>query len=279
MTLQLPSSTIGVFDSGIGGLSVLAALRAELPAHDFVYAADSAHSPYGERDTAYVLERSRKLVNWLYQQRISILVLACNTATAAAIEQLRAEFPQLPMVGVEPALKPACLVSKTGHVGVLATRSTLASRRFQALLAAQVGSAHFTLQACDGLADAIEQSAISGDTTQTLALCQKYTSMMGTFGDHDEAIDTLVLGCTHYPFVSDQLQQLLGSGVQLLSNGAAVARQARRLLTASMPTSSQAETTSKLGNIRLVSTGQAQTLQAAANRWLGLEAVVEVLAI
>lgn len=278
-TVQLPSNTIGVFDSGIGGLSVLAALRAELPTHDFIYAADSAHSPYGERDTAYVLARSRKLVNWLSQQRVGILVLACNTATAAAIESLRAEFPHLPMVGVEPALKPACLVSKTGHVGVLATRSTLTSQRFQALLAAQAASAHFTLQACDGLADAIEQSAVSGDKTQTLALCQKYIAMLGEIGNHTDAIDTLVLGCTHYPFVSDQLQQLLGNEVQLLSNGAAVARQTRRLLAASMPTSSQEKIITELGLTRLVSSGQAQTLQAAASRWLGLEAVVEVLAI
>jgi glutamate racemase len=191
------------------------------------------------------------------------------------------------MVGVEPALKPACLVSKTGHVGVLATRSTLASHRFQALLAAQTGAARFTLQACDGLADAIEQSAINGDKVQTFALCRYYTDMMGMFGNQADAIDTLVLGCTHYPFVSEQLQRLLGQEVELISNGAAVARQTRRLLAASVAASLPAhayassleEATPERGSTRLVCTGQSQTLQAAAGRWLGLETAVEVLTI
>ena len=153
---------IGVFDSGIGGLSVLQALRAELPHEHFIYIADSGHAPYGERDVAHVLARSRAIVQYLLSQNVKALVIACNTATAAAIQLLRAEHPGLVLIGVEPALKPAVALSKTGRIGVMATRSLLSSAKFQALLASQAGHATFVLQPCDGLADAIEHSAETG---------------------------------------------------------------------------------------------------------------------
>ena len=140
---------IGIFDSGVGGLSVLKALRAELPHEDFIDIADSGHAPYGERDDAYVVARSLAIAKYLVKQNVKALVVACNTATAAAIDLLRATYAALPIIGVEPALKPAVQLSRTKHIAVMATRSTLASARFAALLAAQSDQARFTLLPCD----------------------------------------------------------------------------------------------------------------------------------
>ena len=266
---------IGVFDSGIGGLSVLRALRAELPHAHFVYVADSGHAPYGERDAAHVLARSRAIVRHLAGQNVKALVMACNTATAAAIHLLRLEHPGLALIGVEPGLKPAVALSKTGRIAVMATRSTLSSARFGSLLASQAGKAVFVLQPCDGLASAIERSAETGNTAQTMALCASYLSAIGEFGTKTGQIDTLVLGCTHYPFASPALRALLGPDVQLLDNGEAVARQTRRLVQAEM----DAAGAIAAGQVSLFTTGQPQTLQAAAQRWLGLSTPVNLLSI
>lgn len=267
--------SIGVFDSGIGGLSVLRALRAALPHEDFIYLADNGHAPYGERDTAHVLARSRALTVHLVQQNVKALVIACNTATAAAIDLLRSEHPRLPIIGVEPAVKPAVALSKTGRIGVMATRSTLESTRFQALLAAQAGLAQFVLQPCDGLADAIERGASLADATEIIAACAGNTEAMGLFGTQAGQIDTLVLGCTHYPFVSQHLQALVGADVTLVENGAAVARQTQRLLHAAAGNIGPADTGP--GRIRLITTGNTQSLKAAAAHWLALQEPVELL--
>ncbi|MDP2256092.1 MAG: glutamate racemase [Polaromonas sp.] len=274
----MTSQTTGVFDSGIGGLSVLKALRAELPHEHFIYIADSGHAPYGERDEAHVLERSRAITRYLLSQNVKAMVIACNTATAAAIHLLRAEHPGLALIGVEPALKPAVALSQTGRIGVMATRSTLSSAKFQALLASQAGRASFVVQACDGLADAIERSAETGETTETIALCSRYTRAMGLFGTKKGQIDTLVLGCTHYPFASAHLRVLLGPEVQIIDNGEAIARQTRRLLhTAENHDDNPAS--SAPGQVSLFTTGQPQTLQAAAGRWLGLSDPIKTLLI
>jgi glutamate racemase len=218
---------IGVFDSSVGGLSVLRALLTELPSEQFVYVGDSRHAPYGERDDTHVLQRSHAIADYLVaQHRIKALVVACNTATASAIGQLRATYPDLPIVGIEPALKPANLHSKTRKVGVMATRGTLRSEKFNLLLEALKAQCQFVLQPCDGLADAIEHA----QTAKIGALCQTYIQSMGAFGDAPDQIDTLVLGCTHYPFVSSTLQLLAGESVWLLDAGAPVAQQTRRLL-------------------------------------------------
>jgi len=252
---------------------VLGALRAELPHEHFIYIADSGHAPYGERDEAHVLARSRAVVRHLVGQNVKALVMACNTATAAAIHLLRAEHPGLALIGVEPALKPAVALSRTGRIGVMATRGTLASAKFQALLAAQTGQADFVLQPCDGLADAIERSAETGDTAETIALCARYTGAMGLFCTQAGQIDTLVLGCTHYPFASDHLRAMVGAGVQIIDNGEAIARQTRRLVQGHEITSAAP------GQVSLFTTGQPHTLQAAAGRWLGLPDLVKTLLI
>ena len=271
------NAPIGVFDSGIGGLSVLKALRAALPHEDFIYLADNGHAPYGERDTAHVLARSRAVTHYLVGQNIKALVVACNTATAAAIDLLRTEHPKLPIIGVEPALKPAVAISKTGRIGVMATRSTLTSARFQTLLAAQTGAAEFVLQPCDGLADAIERGASLADATEIIAACARNTRAMGLFGTQPGQIDTLVLGCTHYPFVSEHLQALVGAEVTLVENGEAVARQTQRLLYAVAGSIGPAVTGP--GRIQLITTGDAHTLKAAAAHWLALGGSAELLHI
>ena len=264
-----------MFDSGVGGLSVLRALRAELPHEQFVYVADSGNAPYGERDDDHVTTRSHAITDYLLgQHQIKALVVACNTATAAAIKSLRAAYPGIPLVGIEPALKPAAAASQTKTVGVMATRGTLQSEKFQALLASLHGQATFVLQPCDGLAIAIERN----DATKIEALCAEYTGAMGTFGLNSEAMDTLVLGCTHYPFVESVLRRSIGAQVALLEGGAPVARQTRRLLEATgllAPAIAERPT----ATIQFFTTGQVEDLRSAAVRWLQLDASVNALAI
>ena len=258
---------IGVFDSGIGGLSILQALRAELPFEDFVYVADSGHAPYGERDPTHVIARARAITRYLREQHhIKALVIACNTATAAAIHLLRQEEPDLPIIGVEPALKPAALQSQTRRIGVMATQGTLSSAKFQALLASLKDQAEFICQPCSGLASAIE----AGDADKIQSLSQQYTA---TLGPKDQ-VDTLVLGCTHYPFAREVLQALVGPSVTLLDSGAPVARQTRRVLEAKGMLASE-----RVSSTLLCSTGDIEPLQAAALRWLGLDACVKPLLI
>lgn len=252
---------VGVFDSGIGGLSVLAALRAELPHERFVYLADTGHAPYGERSAAYVAGRTLAIARRLLAScGVKALVIACNTATAAAVHLLRAEFPTLPLVGVEPALKPAAAASRTRRIGVLATRGTLASGKFLTLHAALAGQAEFVLQPCDGLATAIED----GDAMKIGALCARYTGALGPFGSGAGQIDTLVLGCTHYPFAAEALRRCVGPGVQLLDTGTPVAQQTRRLLAAA----GQLAAAGPPQPVQLLASSQPTALDAAAARWL-----------
>lgn len=269
----MPHSTahpIGVFDSGIGGLSILQALRAELPQENFVYLADSGHAPYGERGDDYVIARTRAVTHYLRtKHQIKALVIACNTATTAAIQQIRAEHPDLPLVGVEPAIKPAVALSKTGRIGVIGTRGTVTSAKFRNLLATVQPHADFMVQPCDGLATAIERSVVlpaAISATETRALCAQYTGVMGQFGLNPGQMDTLVLGCTHYVFAAEHLRALVGDAVQFVDTGEPVARQTRRLLTAAATLSASGS-----GQVQLLTTGQAEALHAAAVRWLGLQ--------
>ena len=266
---------IGVFDSGVGGLSILRALLAELPAEKFIYLADSGHAPYGERESAHVLARSRTVTAYLRQQGCRAMVVACNTATAIAIDTLRAENPDLPLIGVEPGLKPALAASRTHRIGVMATRSTLASARFGQLRAALESQADFVLQACDGLAASIEQSSRKPPAeahNELLAECKRHIGAMGAFGAGPGDIDTLVLGCTHYPFALDALRQLVGPAVRFIDPGEPVARQTRlRLMalpgwTALPDQSSASEATAT--RTRFMTTGEPVALTAAVQRWL-----------
>lgn len=253
---------IGVFDSGVGGLSVLRALRAELPREDFVYLADSGFAPYGERGDSYVIDRTRSVVERLLKDhQVKALVIACNTATAAAIHLIRTEYPGLPLVGVEPALKPAVALSKTRRIGVIGTRGTLASAKVRVLHDSLKDQADFVFVPCDGLADAIQND----DTQQIAQLCARYMQALGSFGGEEGQIDTLVLGCTHYPFAQHHLAAHAGENVKMIETGEPVARQTCRLLEAAGLLKAEGE-----GNVTLLTTGSQEVLEAAARRWLGI---------
>jgi glutamate racemase len=225
---------IGVFDSGIGGLSVLRALRAQLPHVPFTYVADGDHAPYGERDEAFVAQRSLAITRELIDRHgAQLVVVACNTATAAAIHLLRAEFPHVPFVGIEPALKPAVLATRNRRIGVMATRGTLRSEKFAALLRSVEGQAQFVLQPCDGLAHAIEL----GDAQRVRSLFETYWEMIR----ERACVDTLVLGCTHYALEEDVLREVAGPGVELIEPGPAVARRVSAIGAALTPALSRME--------------------------------------
>ena len=263
---------VGVFDSGIGGLSILRALRAERPQESFVYFADSAHAPYGERDDAYVAARSLAITAQLRRTHgIKALVVACNTATAAAIAAVRTAHPDLPVVGVEPAVKPAVAQTRTGHVGVLATRSTVNSAKFKDLLGTLAHKARFTVTPCDGLARAIETQ----NESEIRALIHLYTSATGNFGHENGAIDTLVLGCTHYPLELRVFQEAVGMDITLVEPGHAVARQLSRVLEISETAAlDKTLTAAHTGTVDwLSSADDLSPLMVAVQRWLPDEVV------
>ncbi|MYM88558.1 glutamate racemase [Rugamonas sp. FT82W] len=226
-----PGAPIGVYDSGVGGLSVLRHIRAQLPAEDLIYFADSGHAPYGEKTEQYVVDRALLVAAFLLERGAKALVVACNTATVAAIKAVRARYPELPVVGVEPGLKPAAAITRSGKVGVLATARTLKGDKFLQLRE-QISAAtraEFLLQPCVGLVDQIELGDL--DTPAIAALLERYVAPL-----LDQGADTLVLGCTHYPFVQAGIERVLrGHGhpeVTLIDTGDAVARQLVRLLDA-----------------------------------------------
>jgi glutamate racemase len=258
---------IGVFDSGIGGLSILKALMVEIPNEHFVYVADNRFAPYGERDEALVQARALAITDHLRtKHRIKALVVACNTATALAIgklRQLHANRPGLLLVGVEPALKPASFHTRTAHVGVLATRATLQSEKFLSLKTSLETDTRFNLIACDGLADAIEQQ----NTSQIKDLCRFYINGLRPMGTLPGQIDTVVLGCTHYPFVTTHLQASASTDLLWIESGAPVARQVRRLLADHGLL--KVRSTPRL---TLECSAHIDRLERAAQHWLGVSA-------
>jgi glutamate racemase len=220
---------IGIFDSGIGGLSVLQHVHQNLPHEDLLYFADSAYAPYGDKSEAEISARSLAVTGFLLQRGVKALVVACNTATTAAIKAIRTAYPALPVIGIEPGLKPAAAHSRSKIVGVLATRATLLSARLLALQQ-QISAAsgvHFELQACVGLVDQIEKGELR--SAQTALLLRRYIAPLITQG-----ADTLVLGCTHYPFVRPLIEQIVGEltaqTVAIIDTGAAVSRQLSKVL-------------------------------------------------
>lgn len=214
---------IGVFDSGVGGLSVLAEIRCRLPAETLWYVADSGHIPYGEKSPEFIRERCRRVAAFLRERGAKALVLACNTATVAAVADLRSLYPDWPLVGMEPAVKPAAAATRAGVVGVLATTGTLQSARFAALLDRFASDVQVVTQPCPGLVELIETGDLHNQALRQLL--QRYVTPL-----LDAGCDTVILGCTHYPFLRPLLTQMLPSHVSLIDTGAAVARQLQRLL-------------------------------------------------
>ena len=270
---------IGIFDSGLGGLSVLRAVRALLPHEDVVYVADSFHAPYGERDDDFIVDRSLAIGEWLLGQDAKAIVVACNTATAQAVHLLRTVTP-LPVVGVEPGLKPAAALSTSRVAGVLATAATLRSDKFKRLLAGHQANCRFLCQPGHGLVEAIERGHT--DTPELIALLESYLAPMLA-----EGADTLVLGCTHYPFIDAAIRHIVGDRMILVDTSAAIAQQLARLLTdkhALVATTTTTTTTNvtqgvPLGRVRLCTTGDAKPLAHVAYTLLGLDEPVEILSI
>lgn len=233
---SIPYRPIGVMDSGVGGLSVLRHIHSLLPHESLTYVADSQYAPYGSLSPEQIIERCFAIADFLIAQDIKLLVVACNTATAAAITDMRERY-DLPIVGMEPAVKPAAAASKNGIIGVLATIGTLKSAQFAALLESYGRNVEVVTQGCIGLVECIERGETNTDSTK--ALLTRYCTPLLEAG-----ADTIVLGCTHYPFVRALIQEIVGDDVILIDTGNAVAKQLQTILqTQSLTTSSKEEPT------------------------------------
>lgn len=219
---------IGIFDSGVGGLSVLRHIQQFSPYERLIYFADQRHVPYGSRSLAEIRQFSEEITRFLLTKGVKIIVVACNTATAAALRSLRETFPQVPFVGMEPAVKPAALTTRSGKVGVLATENTFASPRYAQLMSRFAQNVEVIEDPCRGLVALIESGQFDGLETERL-LRRVLNPML------NKGIDTLVLGCTHYPFVRPLIEQIVveeagGMPVTIIDPAPAVARQTRKIL-------------------------------------------------
>jgi glutamate racemase len=257
---------VGIFDSGLGGLSILRHVRAQLPHEHLVYVADTGFAPYGDKPEHVVAERSLAVARFLVERGAKAIVVACNTATISAVRLMRDTFPGLPIVGVEPGLKPAAALTRSGKVGVLATERTLAGAKFLQLRdqITQATGAQFLLQPCRGLVDKIEL----GDADGTRALLQRYVTPL-----LDAGADTLVLGCTHYPLVQATIEDVIASAgardVALVDTGEAVARQLVRLLDASRLL--RPATPGAPARLEAYTSASATALSAAFNSLIGID--------
>lgn len=251
------SPTLGVFDSGVGGLSVLRSLHRRLPDAALHYIADSAYAPYGDRSVEEVTRRCFRLTEHLIDAGARLVVVACNTATTMAITSLRQRWPELAFVGVEPGVKPAALLTRNRRIGVMATMRTIGSDRLKALVETHAGHCEVHLQACPGLADAIETGRL--DDRDMDRLLESHCAPL-----RDAGADTVVLGCTHYPFVAERIQRHL-PGVTLVDTAEAVAQRAESVWRALGSPSGD-------GGLKLETTGDPLVLETLARRWLGVDA-------
>lgn len=257
-SLRLP---VGVFDSGIGGLSVLRALRSELPYESFVYLADQARVPYGPRPIEEVRAFSIQITHALLERGAKLIVVACNTASAAALHDLRALFPATPFVGMEPAVKPAAETTRTGVVGVLATPATFQGALYASVIERFARDVTVLQHAPLGLVEQIEQGAFDSDRTREI-LAAALEPMLR------RNIDTIVLGCTHYPFVIPQIRAITGPGVRVIDPSPAIAAQTRRMLA---ERALLAEPDGPAGQ-EFLTTGDPQRMEAQIHSLLGVAA-------
>lgn len=259
-----PRAPIGIFDSGVGGLSVLRAIRQELPQEEIVFLADQAHVPYGPRPLAEVREFSEAITRFLLAQGAKLIVVACNTASAAALHHLRAVFPGTPFVGMEPAVKPAAESTHSRVVGVLATPATFQGALYASVVERFANGVTVLQDTCPGLVQQIEAGALEGPAPQ--AILEKALSPMLASG-----VDTIVLGCTHYPFVIPLIQRLAGPEVRVIDPAPAVARQAHRLLAEHRLLNPGPGR----GQVHFLTTGEATSLESLLSRLLGEEGAVQ----
>ncbi|MBF0257995.1 MAG: glutamate racemase [Desulfamplus sp.] len=219
---ELKNHPVGIFDSGVGGLSVLREIRRELPSEDLIYVADSGYAPYGNRSASFIEQRATAIAKFLLGSNVKAIVVACNTVTVVAITRLRSWCP-VPIVAIEPAIKPAATATKSGVIGVLATTQTIASTSVSRLCAMYADKIKVLLQPCPGLVEQVERAELA--TLSTRSLLSGYISPLLEMG-----ADTIVLGCTHYPFLGQIIQEVAGSEISIIDPAAPVARELARQL-------------------------------------------------
>lgn len=219
-----PAAPVGVLDSGLGGLSLLRVIRAQLPHEALIYVADSGYAPYGDRDTPWITARAAQIIQFLVQQGCKAVVIACNTITAVAVAALRPSFA-IPIIAIEPAIKPAAASSRSGAIAVMATTRTLESASLQRLRDRYSGTTRVLFVACPGLADHVE----AGDLHSPGLLARLNDLLSPAL---EQGVDTLVLGCTHYPFLFDAIAKVAGPDIRIIDPSPAVAAEVRRRLSA-----------------------------------------------
>lgn len=258
------SSPIGIFDSGVGGLSVLRAIRAQMPDEAVIYFGDQGHIPYGPRPMEQIRNFSEAITNFLLEQNAKIIVVACNTASAAALKTLREKLPDVQFVGMEPAVKPAAEHTQTGKVGVLATPATFQGALYASVVERFANGVELFQNTCSGLVQQIEQGNLDGAETRRI-LEDALLPMLA------KNIDTVVLGCTHYPFVIPLIQRIVGDQVRVIDPAPSVAKQVRRVLEAKgMKGGSEAR-----GSIRIYTSGDPEELKSLLPMLLGESGEIE----
>lgn len=251
-------SPIGIFDSGVGGLSVLRAIREVMPNEAILYFGDQGHIPYGPRPMEQIRRFSEAITNFLLDKNAKIIVVACNTASAAALKYLREKFPDVQFVGMEPAVKPAAEKTRTGKVGVLATPATFQGELYASVVGRFANGVEIFQNTCSGLVQQIEMGNVDGGETR--AILQNALAPM-----IEQNIDAVVLGCTHYPFVIPLIREIAGEKVEVIDPAPAVARQVDRLLEAG----GKRRQTPARGSIQFITSGNPAALQSLMPKLLG----------
>lgn len=260
------TNPIGVFDSGVGGLSVLRSIREQMPEEDVIYFGDQGHVPYGPRSMEQIQNFSEGITKFLLKHDSKIIVVACNTASAAALKYLRATFPGISFVGMEPAVKPAAETTKTGRVGVLATPATFQGALYASVVERFGAEVELFQHTCPGLVGRIEKGDLDSSATRTI-LENALNPML------DKNIDTVVLGCTHYPFVIPLIEQIVGDAkrVRVIDPAPSVARQVRRLLEAD----GMKNQSGKDGRVRYITSGDGASMKSMLTLLLETDGEVE----
>ncbi len=259
---------IGIFDSGLGGLSVYEEIRELLPSEDVIYFADSAYCPYGTRPPAEIDERSELISRMLLARGAKVIVVACNTASSVAIWHLREVFPGVSFIGLEPAVKPAVEQTKSGKVGVLATPRTVAGERLRWLIERYANGVEVHTVAATGLVELVEEGVLAGDAVQA-ALAPLLDPML------EAGVDEVVLGCTHYPFLRDEIERYMGPGVNVIDSGKAIARRTEFLLDGA----GALTTRETPGTFTLLTSGDAAFVGDVAATLLGRKVATQTLAV
>ena len=258
------TSPIGIFDSGVGGISVLRAIREQMPEENVIYFGDQGHIPYGPRPMEQIRDFSEAITNFLLTHDAKIIVVACNTASAAALKYLREKFPDISFVGMEPAVKPAAEHTQTGKVGVLATPATFQSALYASVVERFANGVELFQNTCNGLVQQIEHGHLDGEETRKI-LEEALSPMM------EKNIDTVVLGCTHYPFVIPLIQRIVGDHVRVIDPAPSVAKQVRRLLEAG----GRKSQSSARGEVKFYTSGDPTVLRSMLPILLGEDGQVE----